>query len=194
MFSVTIRAIQEEDSMPSQNQEVLVHWVLVANGKQAKIYSYQNLTNEVAGSHSVRRPNYVETHSHEWVPVPEMHFLAEKPSDFEMGHDKLGSVHESATNARHSNTPRTDIHEQIMDRFVKTIATKFKQITSTEKPFDELTLVAPSRMIHELEKQLPTDVSNRVIAKIQKDLTHYGPHDLRKHLNAFELVSQEKIA
>lgn len=165
-----------------------VTWILVADSRQAQVYTRQRVEKLVPLAGNSRRNQFSEIIAHEPVPVAGMKWEAESADQYETGRDRLGRVQESANPARHMSEPHIDIHEEIRDHFAKTI-TGYINRAKTEKLFDRLVLVAAPKMLGELKKHLDAKVIKCVVAEMPKDLTHYEGEELLQHLKDSGLES-----
>lgn len=139
-------------------------WVLVADGKTARVFSAQGRTSrfEPAIPFEMRLPN---------------------PSTREQGTDKPGRVFESQGGTRHSVEPRVDLHREAKRTFAEEIAALLKEKTR-EKAFDELLLIAPPQMMGDLRAALDGPTRARVKGEVVKDLTKLSPSELHDYLVA----------
>jgi protein required for attachment to host cells len=106
----------------------------------------------------------------------EMH---QRTSD--LGRDRPARVKESANAARHSVDAKHDLHDAVKEEFVRQVAAAIDQ-EHGERKFDELILVAPSRVIGPLKASLSKAMAEAVVKELQKDLTKVADHELRSHL------------
>jgi len=156
-------------------------WFLVADGKQAQVYTRHRARNIMPLNGKKRFRHYEEYSEAELVPVPGTSWKAEALEDFEFGKDKLGRAFESASPTRHMTSPRHDIHEEIKCRFMKTIAEHLKN-AEKRKQFDRLVVIAPPKMLGEFKKHLDKPVLERIAAELPKELSRFSNHDLTRHL------------
>lgn len=141
-----------------------VTWILVGDGKRARI-----LVNEGPGK-GLRLVNDGE-------------FATVLHPSREIGSDRPGRTQESATAARHAITPRVDWHRFEKTKFARSMAKLLDQ-AAARRAFDRLVLVAPPRTLGDLRAALAEDTRARVMAEIDKDLTHEGLNELAAHLAA----------
>jgi protein required for attachment to host cells len=99
----------------------------------------------------------------------------------DLGRDRPSRVKESANAARHAIEPKHDLHDAVKAEFVREVAAAIDQ-EHGERKFDELVLVAPSRVIGPLRTALSSSLAKHVVKELQKDLTKIADHDLRSHL------------
>lgn len=159
----------------------LITWILVADAKQAQIYIRQKIEKLVPLAGNSRRNQFAEVIAREPVPVPGMKWEAESAEQYEVGRNATGMVFESVNSARSMSEPHMDVHEEIKDRFAKTIAEQLNH-AKTEKSFDRLVLIAPAKMLGEIKKHLDEKVVKCVAAEMPKDLTHFDTQALANHL------------
>jgi protein required for attachment to host cells len=145
-----------------------VTWILVADGKQAQIYTRSPVGRKVPTG-SAEHPHYLEFQEQGLVPVPEMALKA----DSAKGHDQL---------AHQMNATHINIHDEIKHHFMKVIAERLND-AKTKKLFDRLVLIAPPKMLGDLRTDLDKKVIAAVVAELPKDLTQCGSKELVGHLN-----------
>lgn len=137
-------------------------WIVIADGEHARIVA-------------PREDGVLETHDH--IDSKSAHL---RSSD--LGTDRLGRVHESATTARHSTEPRTDPHEAAKDRFAKDLGHWLTE-QSRQGAFDELLLVAPSQVLNDLREELDKPAAEKLRGVLAKDLTKVPDDELQPHLS-----------
>ncbi|MDR3450483.1 MAG: host attachment protein [Alphaproteobacteria bacterium] len=162
-------------------QPPLVTWVLIADGKQAQIHSYNRSVREVPLGGANKHHLSEEKASHHLSPVTNGDMKAESINDYQLGHDRRGQTSSSNSPTYNTYEPQGDIHEELKRRFMKSIADKLHKAAES-KSFDRLILVAPAKMIGELKEHMAADLQKRVVATLSKDLTHYQGEALMAHL------------
>jgi protein required for attachment to host cells len=139
-----------------------VTWILVADGKRARILSNdgpgRGLASVAGGERSIEL----------------------KPTR-EMVSDKPGRAFESATSAHHAVEPKIDWHRFEKTKFARGMARLLDEAGAKGK-YDRLVLVAPPRTLGDLRAALAEPTRARVEAEIDKDLTHESIHELTRHL------------
>lgn len=160
-----------------------VTWILVADGRQAQLYTRQKVEKMIPLAGNSRRGHFAETTSHEPVPIPGMKWEAESPDQYEVGRNATGMVFESSGGARHMSEPHMDVREEIKIHFARAIAEQLNQALS-KKAFDRLVLIAPARMLGEIKKHLDKKVIKQITAEMPKDLTHCNGPALAEHLES----------
>jgi protein required for attachment to host cells len=138
-------------------------WVVLADGARARI-----LANEGPGTGLVE----VE----EWVSAE-----ARKPTR-DLGTERPGRGHESATQGRHAITPRADWHDAAEAEFARDLAHYLKTHVDTGA-FDQLVLAAPPRALGVLRQVIDPATAGLVKSEINKDLTKIPLADLGSHLD-----------
>ncbi|MGO8920621.1 MAG: host attachment protein [Stellaceae bacterium] len=98
----------------------------------------------------------------------------------ELGTERPGRGHESATSARHAVQPREDLHRADKRNFIDEVATALNEANRGDE-FDRLVLVAPAHALGELDRALDAPTQRKVVARLQKDLTNVPNADLAKH-------------
>jgi protein required for attachment to host cells len=106
--------------------------------------------------------------------------MAHLPSR-DLGTERPGRVHESASTTRHAVTPRSDAHQAAKHAFMLEVA---KQLEGHAEAgdFDRLVLVAPAHALHDLREALSPVASTKIVGSLQKDLTKTPDHELTSHL------------
>jgi len=100
----------------------------------------------------------------------------------ELGLDRPARVQESASPTRHAVEPKRDLHDAAKEDFIRTVGAELAGLQQ-EGSFDELVLVAPPGVIHELKDALTKPVAECVVKELHKDLTKVPDHDLTTHLS-----------
>jgi len=162
--------------------QLLVTWVLVADGRQAQIYECHKTTQKIPLGGANKHHYYNEKSGHELVPMADGFLEAESVDDYQTGHDRRGTASSSNSPTHNTYEPHGDINKELKRRFTKIIADKLQQ-ACIESSFDHLVIVAPTRMLGELREQLSADVQNRIVGVLPKDLTHYQDHTIMAHLH-----------
>jgi protein required for attachment to host cells len=147
----------ESPTMPKHNRR----WFIVADGEHARIVAAA----EDGALHTLDRLDSATAHL--------------RSSD--LGTDRLGRVHESASPVQHGVEPRTDPHEAAKQRFAKHVGRLLDQ-ASTRDDFDELVLIAPSHILTELRDSLDNPTKRKLLGELGKDLTNTPDHELQPHL------------
>ena len=138
-------------------------WVVLADGARARI-----LANEGPGTGL--------TEIEEWSSAE-----ARKPTR-DLGTERPGRVHESATFGGHAMTPKADWHDAAETEFARNLAHYLKSNVDTGA-FDQIVLVAPPRALGVLRQEIDAATANRVKSEINKDLTRIPLADLGSHLD-----------
>ena len=99
----------------------------------------------------------------------------------EQGTDRPGRVFKRASSNLRSGVAATDWHELEKERFAKRVASALEHLVRREK-VKAIIIVAPPRTLAELRSGFHADVKNRIIAEIDKDLTHLPIGEIEKHL------------
>jgi protein required for attachment to host cells len=136
-------------------------WIVVADGSRARI-----LTNQGPGT------GLALLAEHE-APQARAHTA-------ELGADKPGRSLDSATPARHAMEPRVDWQRQEKERFVSRLA---GELAGARDRFDALVLVAPPRVMGELQRRLDEPTRAKLSGELQKDLTWVAVPELAAHLD-----------
>jgi protein required for attachment to host cells len=137
-------------------------WYVIADGGRARFV----LKREAQEAYDTRRE----------LVSPDIHSLTH-----DLGAERPGRVHESATVARHAAEPRVDLHRTAKLRFVDEVAAALNEASALHA-FDQLILIAPARALVELKHALDAETKGKVAGQLQKDLTHVPDADLAGHL------------
>jgi protein required for attachment to host cells len=157
-----------------------VVWILVADGRQAQIYTRKKMHKMIPMAGNAKHHHYDETGEQELVPVGEA-LHAESPEIYEKGRKSLGRVFESAGSAHHMGEPHVNIDDEIRAHFVKKIASHLNTARA-QRQFNRLVLIAPAKLLGELREHLGKTVEMSVMAELSKDLTHCDNKSLAAHL------------
>jgi protein required for attachment to host cells len=107
----------------------------------------------------------------------------------ELGSDRPGRSVESATSAHHAVGQRHDLHEMEKEKFARLVADELNAATARDE-FDELLLVAPAHVMHELREALGQAAVSRLVGTLDKDLVKTPDHELWPHVR--DWVSAER--
>lgn len=159
-----------------------VIWILVADSRQAQVYTRQKMEKLIPLAGSPRRNQFEETIARAPVPVAKMKWEAESADHYKAGRNATGMVFESFSSAQHMAEPHIDLHEEIRQNFARTITENLNQAWQ-KKSFDRLVLIAPAKMLGEIKKHLDERLLRMVIAELPKELTHCDSEALAEHLD-----------
>lgn len=102
----------------------------------------------------------------------------------DQGTDRPGRAFSSSSDRR-SAYEQTDWHQLEETRFAGEIAEKLLAAARKGR-FSRLVVVAPPRALGDLRKAFHKDVSERIVAEIDKDLTMFPAHEIERALLAHE--------
>lgn len=159
-----------------------VIWLVVLDGKTSQTYHYCLAERIIPLGGMGKHAFHKQTMMWELHPLPDMALTAESLDTYKSGHDQMGSVSGSGSSVR-SPVEHIDLRKELKARFAQTVAASIQQ-ACREKRFDQLVLAAPPRMLSELRALLPPEVTDRIEAEIQKELTHCTPEELLVHIKA----------
>lgn len=108
---------------------------------------------------------------------PDLH----RPSH-ELGTERPGRAHESASTTRHALQPRVDPHTTEKHAFAAQIGNELNQ-AGARGEFERLVLIAPARVLRDLRVALDHAARQKVMGQLQKDLTRSPNADLPEHLS-----------
>ncbi|MGE0846847.1 MAG: host attachment protein [Flavobacteriaceae bacterium] len=138
-------------------------WVLVGDGEKALFL--RNEGDEIAANLVVERM-----------------LEQENPPTREQGADRPGRFHDGAGPHR-SAVQDADWHRIEKDRFARAMADRLYAMVHKGR-FDKLVIVAPPHTLGELRQHLHREVTDRVIAEVDKTLTQHPVYEMEKILTA----------
>ena len=106
-------------------------------------------------------------------------FENDNPPTHEQGTDRPG--HLGKGSGRRSAVETADWHDISEHRFAHTVAGAMERVVR-ERKAPALVIVAPPRTLADIRGALHADVASRVIAEINKDLTHHPVGEIEKRL------------
>ena len=108
-------------------------------------------------------------------------FLDDNPPTNEQGSDRPGRAFKRAGTNLRSGVEDTDWHDLEEHRFVHRVAGAMEKLVR-ERKTKALVVVAPPRALADLRQAFHADVKRRIIAEVDKDLTHHPVGEIEKHL------------
>jgi len=136
-------------------------WVIVADGEKALFLRNQG---------DNKFPNLEVVHEME----------QENPATREQGTDKPGRY---GNEGPRSAIEETDWHRLNKERFAVEIADRLYKLAHRGE-FDEVVLIAPSRVLGEMRQKLHKEVGDKVQAEIPKTLTNHTISEIENVLQA----------
>ncbi len=143
-------------------------WVLIADGEHARV-----VTPVVAAGQFATVVAFDSENAHL------------RSSD--MGTDRPGRVHESASTTRHAIAPRSDPHANAKRHFIGEVA-KYIDEHAGLGAFTRLVLVAPPHALHDLREAIGKPAQAKVVGSLNHDLVKVSDHDLTSHLKEWWLA------
>lgn len=134
-------------------------WVLVADGEKALFL--ENVTDAANPYLKVRREE-----------------SQENPPTREQGTQRPGRYHDGPQVQR-SAVQETDWHRLAKERFADELAEMLYGMAHDDF-FEKLVIVAPPRILGELRDKMHPEVSQRVVAEIDKTLTNHPIEEIEK--------------
>jgi protein required for attachment to host cells len=156
-----------------------ITWFLVADGRQAQVYTRAAVERRIPIGGRGRHVH--EVHSVELVPLLLKPLMAESADVYQVGRNQTGMVFESGSNMRHMGEPHVDARKEVKQHFAQRVA-DFLGSAKTGAAFDRLVLVAPPSMLGEIEARLSTKIRRKLVATLPKELTHLDARQLVEHL------------
>jgi protein required for attachment to host cells len=142
-----------------------ITWYVVADGGRARIVQKRTRQGD--------RPEAFDTLRE--VVSADLH-----RATHDLGTERPGRTHESATSGRHAVQPRQDLHRAEKQNFAHEVAALLSEASQRDE-FDMLVLVAPAHALSDLRQALDAPTRRKVTAELQKDLTKVPNADLAKH-------------
>ncbi|MGH6935136.1 MAG: host attachment protein [Methylocella sp.] len=138
-------------------------WVFVGDGQKALF-----LINEGDGKFPNLRRLAVEEHK--------------DPPSREQGSDAPGRA-QSSVGEIHSAVEETDWHELEKERFAASIADRINKAAQSGA-FSQIVIVAPPKILGGLRREFTKETEAKIIAEIDKDLTHHTIAEIEQLLTA----------
>ena len=113
--------------------------------------------------------------------VTEQVFVDENPSSHEQGTGAAGRAFHSAGSAARSAVETTDWHVLEEHRFARSVAEALEGLVRAQR-IKESVIVAPPRTLADLRQAFHKDVSQRIVAELNKDLTKLPVDQIEQHL------------
>jgi len=113
--------------------------------------------------------------------VVEYVLVDENPPAHQQGTDRPGRTFKRAATNQRSAVAATDWHEIEKHRFARQVAASLEKLVHANK-VSAIVIVAPPRTLADLRSALHADVSGKIVAEIDKDLTKHPTADIEKHL------------
>ena len=135
-------------------------WLVVADGRRARIFSARTGDNGLNELHDL---------------------IGDDRMTRDIGSDKPGRVQERGPAVRHGIEPRIDWHRQAKQQFAREVAEKVNE-AGLKGGYERLVVVAPAEALGDLRKALSRHALDKLGAEVEKDLTHFTPHELVGHL------------
>lgn len=138
-------------------------WVLIADGAQAQIYVAK----------SVNPPKL--------TALKDGRFVGEKTMTRDLESDRPGVTFESVGGSRHAIERRSNAHQRLEDKFVKTVAGTVNK-AARSKLFDHIIVVSPPRALAQFRKTLNKTAQSKTKLEIKGDWTKLSRLEIESHL------------
>lgn len=99
----------------------------------------------------------------------------------DLGSDRPGASFHSDASARHSLSPRHDLHAMEKDNFAHLVAAELNAAANA-RTYDELVIVAPAHMQTAIVEKLLPDIAAKIVARLDKDLLKTPDEGLWPHV------------
>lgn len=103
------------------------------------------------------------------------------PASRDLGADRPGRTHESATQGRSAMEPPADPHDLAETDFAARLAGELPAVMEAEGA-ERLIIAADPRTLGRMRAKLPAAAANRLSATLDKDLVKTPAKELAKHL------------
>jgi protein required for attachment to host cells len=113
--------------------------------------------------------------------ITEREMSQDNPPNREQGTDRPGR-YLGADGVSRSAFEQTDWHQQAEQRFAGEIADTLYQMAHAHR-FEELVLIAPPKLLGDLRAALHSEVSDRIVAEVPKNLTPNPVPEIAKLLS-----------
>jgi protein required for attachment to host cells len=144
-------------------QDLLVTWVLAANGKQAQLYHYKKVSRETSSSNANHADCDDEENYYNLSFLPNEVIDVEPLIDYQMGRKSEPLRPRSSGGAGIKSSNNTSVG--IQHRYVNAIALHL-QDSFAKHHFDRLMLVMPVDIMKALKQQLSYDVRATIIREL----------------------------
>lgn len=147
---------------------MMIAWILVANGSEARIYQTQNIKN-------------LHSNRHKLELVKEFYHPESRQKDDRLASDRLGHYQSQAGGGGSfvdSSEPK--LYES--ERFAKELANTLEH-GRVNNNFQELVLVSSPHFAGILNQSLSDHLSKMVVHQVNKDYTKDSDHELIDHLS-----------
>lgn len=104
----------------------------------------------------------------------------ENPATREQGSDRPGRF-QDGPNIQRSSVDNTDWHRLEKERFAIELADHLYQ-SAHRQEFAHLVIALPPKTLGDLRHHLHEEVKSRIIAEVDKDLTHHPVHEIERVL------------
>ncbi|MDJ1157439.1 host attachment family protein [Chelatococcus sp. SYSU_G07232] len=108
----------------------------------------------------------------------------DNPASREQGSDQPGRMNRGRPSSNKSAIEATDWHQIAKDRFAREVADALYK-AAHRQGYQHLVVVAPPTTLGELRKAFHKEVSERVVAEVDKTLTSHPVYEIERILSAF---------
>jgi protein required for attachment to host cells len=150
--------------------KLLVTWVLVADGERAQIYECHKDTNGASYDEINRYPIYGDQTGYQFKLVPYGLIDEKTMTELHHGDNWNQATSSSAIFTQNNDEIIENNYSKFGFRLESAIAYRL-HLACLKDLFDRLVLVAPAGMIAELMRKLSSNVQDRIVGVLSKDLT-----------------------
>jgi protein required for attachment to host cells len=111
----------------------------------------------------------------------------------DLGSDRPGRSFESGASARHALGQRHNLHAMEKAKFIRLVGQQI-DAASVRDEFDELLLVAPTHVLHELHKAVDPSTQAKLVGTLDKDLVKTPDHELWRHVREWVSPVRRPVA
>jgi protein required for attachment to host cells len=146
------------------NSSTLKHWVLVADGGQARILEL------------IKKP-------FEFRQIQELVSESQHQSSRDLVSDANGRAFHVQGPSSHVKQPRSDPHDRAEQQFSLTLVRKLEKMAGLGA-FDHLLIIADPKTLGRLRRQMSKSLSNRVSEELNLDLAGLPLNELEPRIRA----------
>ena len=142
--------------------EVPVQWIVVADRAGARFFRHRKRGKDFTMEFAVEHPQG-------------------KLKDQDIDSDRPGTTWSGKSQQHTTLIREQSAHAHVMQEFCRELADRIER-GAIDKEFDQLVIVAESRMLGALKSALGSQGTHRLTATIEKDLARLNERDLAEHL------------
>lgn len=160
-------------------------WIVVADGKEARIYTRKDHQEKVKMPSPHPDARLFKRGKKPLIQLNNA-FKAQ-PMDKELGRHSVGRTYDSSGPGRHIMEPHTDAYALEKQQFASDIVSYLEEGLK-QGSYGRLIIAADPKTLGNLRKLYSKAVKNRIAAELDKDLTHLTQEELQQHLEEVVFV------